>query len=318
MIRPIKKVLVTGAAGFVGSHMTETLLREGYEVIALIRETGLIHSSKGLNPKVVQGDFGDLKILREVLPQVDAVFHLAAFIPPDYEDPQYAQQCLLTNGFKTFQLAQAVSENPGCRLVYFSAGTTYAYSAVPVTEDSPIYPSGKAFYYSMSKLVGEYYVEQQRTLNKLPTLILRVGSCYGWGMKNKSVIASFMQRAHDGLPLQLWDGGTATYDFVYIQDVVEAALAAIQQEVQGIYNVGSGCAISVVELAKTVAEIFQDQNITIDMKSKASSAFKGFPALSIHKIQKSLNFRPRSLKEGLLEYRSSMGIKEEHQGGGRL
>jgi UDP-glucose 4-epimerase len=301
-----KKILVTGAAGFLGRYLVEGLLGEGYEVYALIHRKPMPDHLKGLRLHVVSGDFDDQKLLSHVLPEVDTVCHAAAFIPPGYNDPAYAEECLTTNGLKTLGLAQAVSKKPGCRFVYFSAGTFYRYSEIPVNEESPVYPPQKAFYYSMGKLVGEFYVEQFRMAHKLHALILRIGSCYGWGMPEKSVIAQFMRSAAQGSPLKLTEGGLSTYDFIQVLDVVRAVKDGLHTDSQGIYNVGSGRATSVLELSRAVAQVYPERNVQVDVQPPAGEVNRGFPSMSTEKARKAWGFKAMSLQEGLRIYRQDL------------
>jgi len=304
-VKSKRRVLVTGASGFLGVNLIEGLLKEGCGVVAFDKHELPDHLSCN-EVNFIKGDLGEIKKVRDAIRQVDVVCHLAAYIPPNYEDPVYARRCLLVNGLITLRLAELILKVRGLRLIFFSAGTIYRYSKSPVSEDHPVYPIGGAMYYSTGKLVGELYVEQLRTQYQLPSTTLRVASCYGLGMPKKSMIASFMEYADKGLPIQIWNGGYATYDFVYIDDVVKATLAALKNDNYGVFNIGSGSAHTVLEIAHAIAKTFPERTVNIEVKPPSGPIFKGFPALSIKKAAKIWNYHPCSIRKGLAEYRRKM------------
>jgi UDP-glucose 4-epimerase len=300
-----QRILVTGAAGFLGRHLIVALLDEGWEVLAMVHKRRLPERLRTDAVQVMQGDANDLTTIRDAILRADAVCHLAACIPPDHEDSAYAERCLQVNGLLTLRTAEFALEGRK-RLLFFSLAT-YRYSRALVSENAPLYPSERATYYLASKLVGELYVEHLRHLYQLPAITLRVASCYGPGMPERSVVRRFMNCAWRGLPLQVWDDGIPTYDFVYASDVVKLAVAALKSGDPGIYNVGSGRAHSVLDLARAVADTFPERDLHIDVRPPLGSIPASFPALSIAKAVKMWDYRPLSLREGLAEYRKQMG-----------
>ena len=300
------RVLVTGAAGFIGRYLVPALLDNGWEVLALAHERSLPKCLKSDALQVIQGDINDLTLIRNAVSQVDAVCHLAGYIPPNYEDSVYAERCLQVNGLLTLRMAEFAVERHSRRFIFFSSGQAHQYSQAPVSENAPLYPVKRATYYLASKLVGELYLEHLRYLNNLPAITLRVASCYGFGMPEKAVVYRFMKCVFQGLPLQVWDDGIPTYDFVYVSDVVQLAVAALTSGDSGIYNVGSGRAYSVIELAQAVVDTFPEKEVPIDVKPPLDSIPASFPALSIEKAAKTWNYSPLSLKDGLAKLRKQM------------
>lgn len=302
------KVLVTGACGFLGKRLVKKLLNTDWEVVAfdlkdLSKE--IAHDSL----RSVVGNLTDPAFLRDTLKQVDAVFHLAAFIPPNYDDSMFADKCLNINGLGTLRLAEEVLKFPKVRFILFSAGCVYRYSESRVSEEEAIYPTGKAIYYSMSKLVGEYYVEQLREYYQLSATTLRLASCYGPGMPDKSALASFVRCAINGTPIHVWQGGATKYDFVYIDDIVNAALAVLEHCCSGVYNIGSGSSYSILELAHMVRDAYEDKNVAISIKPVEGTVFQGFPALSVEKARQAWGYKPTPLAEGLARYRNEIEDK---------
>jgi UDP-glucose 4-epimerase len=300
------KVLVTGGSGFIGRYLVDALLSEKWSVLVLTNKTPFFTKSKSGALQVVQADINDYERMPSLVSQVDFVCHLAAFIPPDHEDSSMAGICVQNNALATLNLAQLAIKYNCSRFILSSAGNCYVYGKDLVSEDAPLYPAARATYYLASKMLGEIYVDHLRQAKGLSSLIFRISSPYGWGMPERSLISRYMKLASQGLPLEVWDGGITTYDYVYVTDIVKLILGALKSGEPGIYNVGSGCACSVLELAKTVKKIFFDKEIPIVVKPPMDSIPASFSALSIEKARKTWNYRPISLEDGLNQYRQYM------------
>ena len=304
---PNHRVLVTGALGFVGSYLLEALVKEGWQITALDLKENLPNHLKNIDAiKVIRGNINELKNLDEIVDQVDAVCHLAAFIPPDYEDPSYAEACIKSNGLATLRLALLVSKHPAQRFIYLSAGNAYFHSDTLVSENDLIYPSERATYYITSKIVGELFIEHLRHSRNLQALSLRISTPYGFGMSQKSVITRFMENASKGQSLEVFDNGISTYDYIYVKDVANIIVEALKNGEPGVYNVGSGIATSTLDLAHTVANLFPDRRTQINITPPKGLLPASFSALCIDKAIKMWNFHPVSLNEGLTDYRLQM------------
>jgi UDP-glucose 4-epimerase len=299
-----RRALVTGAAGFLGRHVVRALVADGWEVVAFDQPSARLEVPPGV--RAIAADIADLAPLRSEIAGAQAICHLAAFVPPSYDDPAHVDRCLQVNGAATLHLARLAAERPGCRFIYLSAGNAYAPSPTPVAEDHPVNPAGPAAAYLSSKVLGEMFVEQTRRSRGLDAVSLRLSTPYGPGMPERTAVARFMACARRGAPIEVRDGGTATFDFVYVADVAGAILAALKSGAAGVYNIGSGRARSVLELAKTVAAIFREKDVMLDVRRSSGPAFSGFPALNIDKAARTWGFRPRPLDEGLIEYRRQM------------
>lgn len=306
MINDKRRVLVTGATGFIGSYLIPALLDRGWEIFALVHKRDLPTHLKIGDVHVIHGGIDDAKLLQETISQVNAVCHLAAYIPPDYEDPAYARDCLLINSLGTLNIVEALLKYPKVRFTTTTTAGAYRYSDAPVLEDAPLYPSERATYYLASKIVGELYTEHLRLLHHLSAIILRISACYGYGMPNKSVVSRFMNCARQNQYLEVWDGGIPTYDFIYVSDVINIIALALERGEPGIYNVGSGSACSVVDLAKAIADTFPEREVPIHIKPHSYPITRGFPALCIDKMVKEWCYTPLSLREGLCAYRKQM------------
>ena len=298
------KIVVTGAAGFIGQHLTAALLSKGHEVIAVLHKHTLPAHLKTDALRVVWGN-ANLSSIRDAIVQADAICHLAALVIRGQSDAWGAERSLWVNSLLTLRVAEFALEKPKTRMIFPSAGQVYCYSEMPVSEDAPIYPVERSMYYLVSKLLGELYVEHLRRTRSLPAIILRIGCCYGPGMR-ESVVSGFMNSAAAGLPLTVFDGGRPTHDFIYVSDVVNAIMAALETGDPGIYNIGSGHASSILELAQAVVETFPDRDVPIEIDPPFEHIPASFPALAIDKAIATWNYRPLSLREGLAEYRRQL------------
>lgn len=300
------RIFLTGATGFIGRRLATVLRARGHSVTALVRSPGGLQRAKehGLEPVLLERPDAD-SLERSLAGGYDAVFHLAAFIPPDQRDPSHAVRCLETNALLTLELLRASAKAGVGRFVYFMTGNAYApASDEPAAEIEPLQPAAEAVFYLGSKILGEVYVEHFRECRQLHTISLRLSSVYGPGMPATSVVMRFVENALAGRPLQVLKPPHRA-DMVFVDDVVEAGLSALVGGPPGIYNVGSGTATTVAELARLVLEVFK-RDAPIEMSPQGSELHQGFRPLDISKIQSAWGWRPRSLQAGLESLRSEM------------
>jgi UDP-glucose 4-epimerase len=301
-----RRVLVTGAAGFIGRHLVAALARDGSEVTALTRGSDLPASLVAAGVRTVRGDLADGATVDRLIAENDAVCHLAAWIPPDLEDPGAAAACLEQNALGALRIAEAVAR-ASARLVFFSSGQVYGPSDRPLAEDAPTYPAGRATYYLASKLAGELFVEHQRLTRGLSAVTLRVGSCFGYGMPAKSVVARFLTSALTGLPLEVSDGGAARYDFVSVADVVDLTRAALNGGETGVFNAGAGRGETVLDLVRAIERVFDDRRLEVRIRPpRALGTAPGFAALATDKARAAWGYRPRDLIDALRAYRADL------------
>ncbi|KPL83867.1 epimerase [Thermanaerothrix daxensis] len=295
------RFLVTGAAGFLGSALSNRLVAEGHTVI------GLDDCSTGdpasLSPEVhfTRGDVNDRPKLWTLLQEVDCVYHLAArvLVP---ESILYPREYNLVNVGGTVTLMEAMRDVGVRRVVFISSGAVYGYQEhQPVREDAIPNPRSP---YAVSKLAAEYYVRTIGALWGIETICLRVFNAYGPGQHlppvHAPVVPNFLRQAIQEGTLVVHGDGSQTRDYVYVDDVVEAMVAAATaREVnQAIINVGSGRETSVRELVRLVLEVTGTQPEVV-YNPRADG---GPPRMcaDIHLAAEKLGYRPRiSLEEGL-------------------
>jgi UDP-glucose 4-epimerase len=254
----IMQILITGAAGFLGSILSNKLVRAGHKVRALDDlSTG---NAKNLLPEVefVQGDVNDRTKLWTLLNGVDCVFHLAArvLVP---ESVLYPREYNHVNVGGTVTLMEAMRDVGVKRVVLISSGAIFGIQEQqPLKEDFIPNPRSP---YAVSKLAAEYYVRTIGSLWGIETVCLRVFNAYGPGQYlpavHPPVIPNFINQSSKNGTLVIHGDGSQTRDYVYIDDVVSAMVSAasapgIDREV---INVGSGVDTSIRDLARLVTDI---------------------------------------------------------------
>jgi UDP-glucose 4-epimerase len=240
------RAIVTGGAGFIGSHVTEALLARGDEVhVVDSLATGKrenLPAGASFHDRDIREDLADL--FDEARPE--ACFHLAAQadVGTSVEQPDYDAD---VNVIGTLRILEAARRH-GTQLVFSSTGgAMYGECERPAREDDPPQPLAP---YGASKLAGEVYLATWNRLHGARHVSLRLGNVYGPRQLAKlegGVIAIFMERLAAGEGVRIFGDGRQTRDFVYVGDVVQAMLAAVGGP-GGLYNVGSGAETSVNDL----------------------------------------------------------------------
>jgi len=295
------KVLITGAAGFLGSALGAHLIKQGHEV------RGLDDLSTGKEEAVhkdvlfTRGDVMDRPKLWTLLQDVECVFHLAARVSVQ-ESILYPREYNETNVGGTVSLMEAMRDVGVRRVVFTSSGAVYgSQKEQPLSEDLRPHPDSP---YAVSKLSAEYYVRTIGKLWDIETVTLRIFNAYGQGQHlppaHPPVIPSYLKQAVQEGTLVIHNSGNQTRDFVYVDDVVRAmSRAASADEVDGeIINVGSGTEVSVTELADLVLEVTEGEPEVVH-NPKSDGGVKRMRA-DITRARELLDYEPQiSLREGL-------------------
>lgn len=259
MIDDTTRVLVTGGAGFIGSHLVEHLLAAGARVTVVDSlMTGRLEHLQALLPRVelVVGDLGDiLRLGRIKLDEYQHVFHLAAnaYIPPSVANPAFDFHENLNN---TFLLLEALRQTPNApRLVNTSSAAVYGNPVrLPIQETDPTVPIAP---YGVSKLAGERYVAVYSQLYGMQAASVRLFSVYGPRQRKQVVYDLFCKLRANPRRLEMLGDGSQSRDFAYVADVVRALLlVATAAPNQGeVYNVASGTTHSIADLVKTCCRV---------------------------------------------------------------
>lgn len=280
------RVVVTGANGFIGTHTVRQLLDKGDQVVALDLNTEGLSKLFGYdkNCKIAQCD-----ILREKakdhVSQGDKVLHLAA-IPRFDEAERDSQKAVRVNVEGTLNILQACIEKKAERLVYSSTGSVYSTNApVPIREDAPREPGN---IYGLTKKQAEDWIIMYS--DRLPYVILRYGYVYGKG-KNWGAVGAFLRRLKEGKRPIVF-GGKQTNDFIYIKDIVQANLLALETPLLNqVYNIGSGRATSIKDVCELCIKAMRS-NLTMEIKPARAFDFPVF-VYDIAKAQTLLGFEPK-------------------------
>ncbi len=256
------KLLITGADGFIGSHLTEALVRAGHEVRAFVLYNSLNswgwldHCAKDVADQfeVFAGDIRDPHGVREAMRGCDRVLHLAALIaiPYSYHSPDTYVD---TNIKGTLNILQAARELGVARLVHTSTSEVYGTARfVPITEDHPLQPQSP---YSATKIAADQLALSFYYSFATPVTIIRPFNTYGPRQSARAVIPTIIAQIASGRRRIKLGATHPTRDFNYVQDTVAAFVAAIAgDDLTGqVVNVGSNFEISIGDLAALIAEV---------------------------------------------------------------
>ncbi|MDD1772153.1 MAG: NAD-dependent epimerase/dehydratase family protein [Methanomassiliicoccales archaeon] len=284
-----KRILITGGAGFVGSHIASALAPENEVIVLDDLSVGKKENLSGIDAELVIGSIRDADKVREVMKGVDLVFHEAAIasVPKSILDPIACNQVNVCGTLRV--LTEARDAKVG-KVVFASSSAVYGDSLAEMKREddlpAPISP------YAVTKLTGEHYCKNFWLNFRLPTCSLRYFNIYGPGQDPSSdyaaVVPRFIEAAVKGGPLNIFGDGENTRDFVYIDDVVQAnVLAALDNEHNGqVFNIANQVRVSVNQLAHMILK-----NFPSDVKSKVEhkDARKGDIKHSMADISKAMN-----------------------------
>ena len=249
------RCLVTGGAGFIGSHLVARLLQEGDEVRVLdnlrrgTREAPDVHAA-GRADEFIDGDVRDSATLRAAAAGCDRIFHLAAQsnVIGALDDPDYS---FTTNVGGTFNVLRCAVDLGVRRVVFTSSREVYGEALyVPVDEDHPLRAKNP---YGASKLAGEAYCRTFAHCYGLDVAIVRLANVYGPGDRDR-VIPLWLGQAAAGRALEVF-GGDQVLDFVWIDTVVGALILAGERGLASPTNIGSGTGTPILELAQRVLDV---------------------------------------------------------------
>lgn len=303
------KTVVTGAAGFIGSHLCERLVGDGHEVVGIDSFNDVYPSdlkeanvSALLRRESFQLHRSDLRTadLSEVLEDYDVVFHLAAIpgVRASWEDGfrLYAENNILA----TQRLLEAIRPHPAIRLVYASSSSVYGNATrYPVREDDPPRPLSP---YGVSKLSAEHLCNTYVEAFGLHAVSLRFFSVYGPRQRPDMGIHRLIEAGLGGHSFPLYGTGGNVRDMTYVGDVVEACVHAAQHgpEPGSIFNVAGGSEVSLLEVIQTLERLL-GREIALDRQS-AQPGDVDRTSGDTTRIREEINWRPVvELEEGLIK-----------------
>ena len=286
------RALVTGGAGFIGSHLAERLLAEGHQVAVLdnlsagrLKNLSHLHDRKGLS--VHRADGADLDSIRPLFEGVDWVFHLAALadIVPSIVSPLAYHRANVGGTASVLEASRGAKVR---RFIYAASSSCYGLPKIfPTPETAEIQPQ---YPYALTKYVGEQYVLHWGRVYGLPVLSLRLFNVYGPRSRTSgaygAVFGVFLAQKLHGEPFTVVGDGTQSRDFTFVSDVVEAMVMAARSDLrQEALNVGSGQTYSVNRLV----ELLGGQVVYVPKRPGEPDRTHA----DISKIQRLLGWQPR-------------------------
>ncbi len=306
------KVLVTGGAGFIGSHLAEALVKKRHQVWVLDNLSSGRKENLPQGAEFVKGDITDAALTHKLARHdFDAIFHHAAQISVSLSVREYEKDANenILGTLNIIRLAQTC----GARLQFASSGgTVYGEIEKTAGEDHPLGPLSP---YGLSKLAGEQYI--QMLLKDTPWQILRYANVYGPRQDphgEAGVVAIFTNKLLAGEQCALNGGGVCVRDYVYVGDVVQANLLALKHPHSGIFNVGTGTGVSVKRLFDLLCAVGKFHGLAHETPYREGDLQNAI--LKITKAKRVLGYSPATpLKEGLT--RTVAFFRARHEAGGK-
>ncbi|MEE9399838.1 MAG: SDR family oxidoreductase [Dehalococcoidales bacterium] len=299
----MEKVIVTGGAGFIGSHLAEELVNRGYQVTIVDNlSTGKLENIEELlgtaNVEFIQGSITDLPVLQKAFSYAKYVFHQSALtsVPHSIENPLPTNEVNI-NG--TLNVLLAARDNKVKKVIFASSSSVYGdVLTIPQRESMPPDPLSP---YALTKLAGEYYCNIFSQIYGLSTISLRYFNVYGPRQDPHSqyatVVIAFIGRITQNLPPIIFGSGEQSRDFTFIDDVVQANVLAGESNNEGVHNIGSGRNTTINQLTAIIANLMQKKITVIHDEPRP-----GDPRQSLADVSKAASFgyKPKwTLEAGL-------------------
>jgi UDP-glucose 4-epimerase len=287
----VKSVLVTGAAGSLGSTVVETLARRGHAVVALDRLPR--SASTPVDVKYIPLDLLHQEEWVQLPPGIDAVVHCAAYIPAQYDSVLEANTLWEVNALATLHLLTWARSHGVSQFVYCSSHSVYRQPLpFPVPETHPAYPTGRAMAYALSKLAGEIFVSSMREPG-FDCCSLRLATIYGGRMKKSGVLYHFITQACQQQAIVIKSHPDSLYDFLFVQDAAQAIQLCLDERPRElVYNIGSGQGTSLEELARTTWALYAPLHSIPMISVETGSSKPIYSVLDIASAQRDLGYRP--------------------------
>ena len=250
------RVLVTGGAGFIGSHIVEHFQGKADVRVLDNLRSGYLRNLAGLDVEFVKGSIMDHEVLGQAMAGVDYVFHLAAMIsvPESMEKPT---ECVEINTIGTLNVLRAAADAGAKKLCLSTSAAVYGDNP-EVPKRETMIPEPKSPY-AVTKLSDEYYCTMFATEGWLDTACLRYFNVFGPRQDPKSQYAAavpiFVAKALAGEPITIFGDGEQTRDFIYVKDIVAANVHFALGQATGVYNVAYGGRITINDLATKIVEL---------------------------------------------------------------
>ncbi|MHA2008111.1 MAG: NAD-dependent epimerase/dehydratase family protein [Promethearchaeota archaeon] len=302
-----KRILVTGAAGFIGSNLTDKLLEIGAEVVGIDnffngRLENLENALKNKRFEFHKGDIRDLNLLFNLLQDINIIFHEAAFtsVPQSIKMPE---SCNDVNVKGTLNVLNAARAKDVEQVIFASSSAVYGDTpTLPKKEDMKRLPISP---YGVSKMACEAYMQAYHKVYGLKTTSLRYFNVYGPRQRDSpysGVIAIWLGRVIANEDLIIFGNGEQSRDFTYIKDVIQANILAIENHTAGqILNIGAGSPITLTNLGKLILKLTDKESLKIIYSDvRPGDILHSFADISL--VKNVLGYNP--------EYNQEMGLRD--------
>ncbi len=297
-----RRILVTGGAGFIGSHIVDRLAPDNQVFVLDNLSTGLLANLEKNREHItfIKGDVRDKNAVQDAVRQVEYVFHLAANVGNirSIKDPFFDMDVNIRG---TLNVLDACRESGVQRVVYSSSAAIFGEAKyLPVDEDHPLHPESP---YAVSKLAAEKYCFAFYKVHGVPTTCIRYFNVYGPRQDTSeyaNAIAIFLGKAKRGGTITVYGDGEQTRDFINVGDVAMANVyAAARPEAVGqIFNIATGKATSITQIIALIREVSGRENPVVHAAPRAGEVRHS--RANTDKVKKLLGYEPQvSLKEGL-------------------
>jgi UDP-glucose 4-epimerase len=288
------RVMIVGGSGFVGRALRRELSARGHEtIVASRRQQPVSGGSSTYVDLTSQTSVDELD-----LQGADAVCNLAACIPSE-STPSTTEECYAINAIGAERLAARAAAAGCSRFIHVASGNAYHPDELYPGEAAQLYPFRHATAYLSSKVAGEILVRGVGHRSGMPVSIVRPSSVYGPGMDRSSVLAKFVELAAEQRAITVTGDGSRRADFVFLDDVAGFIADVLEREADGAWNVGSGQATSILELAHTITDVFRSSSAIHVLEPDAGCPPSGFHALDISRAVQRLGFSATPLARGL-------------------
>ncbi len=304
-----KRILVTGGAGFIGSHLTEDLVKNGYPVKIMDDfSTGSVNNIMELfnykNFKMIRGSVTDKELLSKATADVDVIFHLAAQVHVDRSVIE-PRRTFEVNTLGTLNVLDAALENNIELVAYASTSEVYGSAQYsPMDENHPLNPASP---YAASKAAADRLCFSYYNTYRLPVVIVRCFNTYGPRQKGSgyaAAIPKFLRRSLTHLPPIIYGDGLQTRDYMYVKDTVRAyklVLNSPENILGQAINFGTGQEISILDLSKTIVELSGNHLKPVHTSARPGEVKR--LCADIAKAKKFLGFEPEyTIKKGLQDF----------------
>ena len=293
------RVLITGGAGFIGSHLAEYFQGRAHVRLLDDLRTGFRRNIDGMDVEFVEGSVCDRDLVREVVQDVDFVFHLAAMVsvPESMEKPL---ECVDLNVNGLLNVLEE-SASAGVRKLCFASSAAIYGDNPDVPKLETMLPEPKSPY-AITKLDGEHYCGMFHREGRLDTACLRFFNVFGPRQDPDGPYAAavpiFFQKALAGAPLTIFGDGGATRDFIFVKDIVAALVfLAENQSVCGVFNAGYGQQTSILDLAQIVLKLTGSDSQIVHAEERLGDVRHSLA--SVEKLREAGFYPSGSLAEGL-------------------